>query len=137
MEDINILNENLILFKKMKDLSEKQEKVIDDERLDDFVGILSQREKIKKEITENFRRYSSEIKGVMPKKGNHAGKNISSEISDIIRSIRETDKRIEATISSKKDLLMNDINKIRKGQKALKGYGGGPNKTNRFLNKKG
>jgi hypothetical protein len=58
------------------------------------------------------------------------------EISDIIRSIQETDKRIEASIIARKDTLLDEIKSVKKGQNAVKRYGGCSAKTPKFLDRK-
>jgi hypothetical protein len=57
-------------------------------------------------------------------------------ISDIIRSIQETDKRIEASIVARTDTLLDEIKSLKKGQNAVKRYGGGSEKISRFLDRK-
>lgn len=135
MESIDILMMNCDLFKKMKELAEKQEMVLTDDRMDEFNDLLNQREAIKNEVTTNSRRYVSEMKNTSRKKEHSGMKSLSSEISAIIRSIQETDKRIEASIVARKDALQDEIKNLRKGQNAVKRYGGSPNKISRFFDK--
>lgn len=137
MEHTNILMMNYNLFKKMKDLAERQEKVIFDGQTDDFNDLMAQREDIRKEITANTRKYDAEMKNIFPENQDPKIKTISMEISDIIRSIQETDRKIEKLIISKKDALTNDIRNIRKGQNAVKSYKGARQKINRFLDRNG
>jgi hypothetical protein len=137
MEPTEILMMNYNLFNKMKELAEKQEKVIVDDQLDEFNNLMNQREHLRKEITSNSQLYNTEIKTNANKRGAQNIKNISTKISDIIRSIQETDKRIEEFVCEKKDLLLNDMKNIKKGQQAVKRYGGASNKINKFLNKNG
>jgi hypothetical protein len=136
MESTDTLTMNYYLFKKMKELAEKQEEVICDDRLDEFNELLSRRENIKNEITANSRRYSAETKSPSRKREHPNAKNLSMEISDIIRSIQETDKRIEASIVARKDTLLDEIKSVKKGQNAVKRYGGGSEKISRFLDRK-
>jgi len=137
MDVTDILMMNYNLFKKMKTLAEKQEKIIFDDQMDEFNHLTSQRENIRKEITANSQRYNSETNNISHKSGKQKVKTVSMEISDIIRSIQETDKRIEESIIARKDVLLNDIKKIRKGQNAVRRYGGGSNKITRFLDRNG
>jgi hypothetical protein len=137
MESTDILIMNCNLFKKMKDLAEKQEKFIFDDQLDEFNNLLNQREHIRKEITANTRKYESGIQNIPLKRQSQKVLTISQEISDIIRSIQETDKRIEDLIISKKDVFMNDVKNIRKGQNAVRSYGGARQKVNRFIDRSG
>jgi len=137
MEPADIMMMNYDLFKRMKELAEKQELVIADDQMDEFNRLFDQREHIREEITANSRRYGIEMKNASYKRKDQKVNDISMDISDMIRSIQETDKRIEELIISRKDLLMDDIKNIKKGQSALKGYGGVPKKTNRFLDRNG
>ena len=137
MESAEILIINCSLFKKMKDLAEKQEKFIFDDKIDEFNNLLNQREQIRKEITANTGKYESGIKNIPIKRQSQKVLTISREISDVIRSIQETDKRIEELIISKKDVFMNDVKNIRKGQNAIRSYGGVRQKINRFINRSG
>jgi fumarate hydratase class II len=121
----------------MKDLAEKQEKFIFDDQLDEFNNLLNQREHIQKEITANTRKYESGIKNIHPKRQSQKALTISQEVSAVIRSIQETDKRIQDMIISKKDLFMNDVKNIRKGQNAVRSYGGARQKINRFIDRNG
>jgi hypothetical protein len=136
MKSDDILMMNCNLFKKMKELAERQEKLISEDLMDEFNSLSSQRENIKKEITANFSGYGSETKTSLRNKENQKIKTLSMEISDIIRSIQETDKRIEESIIIRKDALSDEIKNIRKGQNAVKRYGGVPKKITKFLDKK-
>ena len=137
MEHTGILMMNYNLFKKMKDLAERQEKVIHDDQTDEFNDLMAQREDIRKKITANTWQYDAEMKNISPKNQDPKIRTISMEISDIIRYIQETDKKIEKLIISKKDALTNDIRNIRKGQNAVKSYRGSRQKINRFLDRNG
>jgi len=137
MDPTDILVMNYKLFEKMKDLAEKQEKLILDEQMDEFNILLNQRDQIQKEITGNIRKYGAETKNTPLINGDQKVIKISTETEDIIRSIQETDKRIEGLITSKKDLFQDEIRNIRKGRNALRSYGGVRQKIHRFLDRKG
>jgi seryl-tRNA synthetase len=137
MESADILIISRSLFKKMKDLAEKQENLIFDDQIDEFNNLLNQREQIRKEITANTGEYESGIKNIPTKRLSQKVLTLSQEISDVIRSIQETDKRIEELIISKKDIFMNDVKNIRKGQNAVRSYGGVRQKINKFIDRNG
>ncbi len=137
MEPTDILAMNYSLFKKMKELSERQERLITDDQMDEFNNLQDQREQIRREIMDNTRKYDAGIKNAALKRQGQKALDISREISDVIRSIRETDKRIEDQIISKKDAFMSDVKKIRKGQDAVRRYAGSRRKINRFIDKNG
>jgi hypothetical protein len=133
MESIDILMTNCNLFKKMRELAERQETVLADDRMDEFNDLQSQRDMIRREVTANSNRYISEAGKGPSGKGSHGIKSLSTEISAIINSIQEIDSRIEASIIAKKNALQDEIKNLRKGQSAVKRYGVGPNKVSRFL----
>jgi hypothetical protein len=126
---------NRELFKKMKELAERQETVLSDNRVEEFNDLQGQREAIKSKVTANSLQYVSGKKAISQKKEHPGMKSLSVEISAIIRSIQETDKRIEASIVARKTALQDEIKGLRKGQTAVKRYGGGPKRISRFLDK--
>jgi hypothetical protein len=134
-EDILMINYNL--FKSMKELAEKQEKVILDDQMDEFVNLLNRREQLRKEINANSDKYSLEIKKRPVSRSDQQNKTIFIAISDTIRSIQETDKRIEEFIVARKTDLLDDIKGVKKGQTAVKRYGGDTKKISRFFDKNG
>jgi hypothetical protein len=137
MESADILVMNYNLFKKMRELSERQERLISDDQMDEFNNLQNQREQIRKEITDNTREYNAGIKNTPLKRQGQKALDISGEISEVIRSIQETDKRIEDLIISKKDEFMHDVKNIRKGQDAVRRYAGSRKKINRFIDRNG
>lgn len=137
MEHTNILKMNYNLFEKIKDLAEKQEKLIADEQMDEFNALLDQREQIQGEITANIRQYEAETKTTPGKSREQKVIKIAKKTEDIIKSIQEIDKRIEGLIISKKDVFQDEIKNIRKGRNAIRKYQGVRQKINRFLDRKG
>jgi len=135
MGSIDILMTNCDLFKKMRDLAERQEKVISEDRIDEFNELLTLREDIKNKVTANSKRYASETMNNSRRKEHPGAKSLSAEISAIIRSIQETDKRIESSIIAKKTALQDEIKNLRKGQNAVKRYGGGSSRISKFFDK--
>lgn len=137
MDSADILNANCNLFKKMRDLAEKQEELIAEGQMDEFNSLLNQREHLQKEIMANARKYDAETRNIVHERRDQKAMRITMEISEIIKSIQETDKKIEGLITSKKDIFLNDIENIKKGQKAVSRYGGGRRKVNKFLDRRG
>jgi hypothetical protein len=133
MDSNHILMTNCSLFKKMRELAERQEAVLTDDKMDEFNDLQNQRDLIKREVTANTNRYISETGKGSHKKISPGIKSLSMEISDIIKSIQETDRRIEASITARKNILQDEIKNLRKGQNAVKRYGGGPKKISRFF----
>jgi len=133
MESIDILTTNCNLFKKMRELAERQESVLADDRMDEFNDLQNLRDLIRREVTANSNRYVSEAGKCSIRKEPPGLKSLSMEISAIIESIQETDRRIEASITARKNTLQDEIKNLRKGQNAVKRYGGGTNKVSRFF----
>lgn len=138
MEVHELMSGNHKLFKEMNELAEKQELLISEDRIDEFLDLMKQRERIKENISRNNWRYNSIVK-----KNHHGGTSmvrqdpIFSEIENVIKSIRETDKRIEDLISDRKNRLFYEIKAMRKSQKAAESYGRGPSRSPRFIDRKG
>ena len=132
LESYDLLEKNRALFFKMKELAMEQEKLILDDQVEGFLNLSIQREHLQNEITENNEEYKSPVKEVDDK-----GKTITLEISDVIHSIQEIDRKIEEFITQKKDSIASDIKGYRKGQKALKSYFGQSTKRNKFINRAG
>jgi hypothetical protein len=133
MESIDILMTNCNLFKKMKELAERQEAVLANDLMDEFNDLQNLRDLIRREVTANSTRYISEAGKGSTKKEPTGLKSLSMEISAIIESIQETDRRIEASITARKNTLQDEIKNLRKGQNAVKRYGGATNKVSRFF----
>ncbi|MBN1625857.1 MAG: flagellar protein FliT [Deltaproteobacteria bacterium] len=137
MKPTDILILNYSLFKKMKDLAEKQESLISEEQMEEFNILLDQREQIRTEITANMRKYHDETKRTPFKNRDQEVNKITMQMEDIIRSIQDTDKRIEGLIISKKDAFQDEIKNIRRGKTAIRSYRGARQKINRFMDRKG
>ena len=60
---------------------------------------------------------------------------VVSETADLIRSIQGTDRETEAILSGKRDVLISQIQGVRTGRKALKGYGGKRSRDPKFIDR--
>ena len=137
MESNNLLDRNRELFKEMKELAVKQEKLISEDQIGKFLTLSNRREGLKREISRNSNRYARLGKNGTDKGIKKEKDALSREIADVIGSIQEVDRRIEKFILEKRDGLMEEVKKMRKGRKALKSYGGKPKTTPRFITRKG
>lgn len=138
MKADELMTGNYNLFKKMNELTEKQELLISEDRLDEFLGLTEQIERIRENISRNNRRYHS-IAENNPRGVTRMGRQdpIFFEIEDVIKSIQETDKRIEDLVNDRKNRLLSEIKAVRKSQKAAESYGRVPSKSPRFIDRKG
>ena len=137
MGSSDILKVNRNIFKKMKEIALKQEEHISGDEIEKFIDLSRKRERLQREITASNRR-----SGIFTKKdgdGLNRDKNdsLSMEIVDVIRSIQETDQRIEKLIIDKKEDTLLYINKIRKGRRAIKGYGEKRLSSPKYIKKRG
>lgn len=135
MEAEELLKLNFSMFRKMKELAEDQEILLNEDRMDKYHNLANKRERLRTDITANNRRYSSLVKH--DSFGRSKSKGITDEIAEVIRSIQEIDKRIEGLILDGKQRLLTDISKMRKGRNALRNYRGKAGNIPRFIEKKG
>ena len=133
MGSLDVLAKNRALFLKMKELVAKQEKLASDDEMDKFFDLNSQRERLMRKISANNQRLGI---GNGLDRGEEA-KALSMEINDVIESIQEMDRRVEEFINEEKGKLLSDIKRMRKGQKAVKGYVRKSPKSPKFISRKG
>ena len=137
MGSSDILKVNRNLFKKMKEIASKQEEYISGDEIEKFIDLSRKRERLQHEISANNRRSGIVVKSNDDGRGREKNDSISMEIVDVIKSIQETDRRIEKLIIENKEGVLHDINKIRKGRRAIKGYGGKHYNSPKFIKKRG
>jgi len=137
VESNNLLDRNRELFKEMKELAVKQEKLISEDQIGNFLSLSNRREGLRHEISRNNNRYARLGKKVTGKGGKKEKDALSRDIADVIRSIQEVDQRIEKFILEKREDLLNEVKKMRKGRKALKSYGRKSKTSPRFITRKG
>ena len=137
MEPNDLIIGNSVLFKKMKKLADTQERLIEEGIINEFLETTKKRERLKNEISSNIKRYRSITKNDTSSDAMKRSENISGEIADVIRSIQETDRRIEEFIQKKKDAVLFDIRNMRKGRKAVRNYGGQVSKNPLFIDRQG
>ena len=123
--------------KKMKKLALKQEKLISEDQIREFMELSNQRESLKHEISKNSRRYSNVEKNRSDRGMHRKNSTLSMEIADVIQSIQEVDKRIGEFILEKRDDLLDQAKRLKKGKRALKGYVGKSQRRPRFIDRKG
>ena len=136
MESKELLNRNKVLIGEIRELAVKQEKLVYDDKIDEFLELSNLRERIKKEVTRNNKRYSSFMKG-KPRKNIFENESMAMEISEVIQSIQEVDRRVERLLKEKKGNLVHNVKKIRRGKNAVKGYGAKPLSMPKFVSRKG
>jgi len=133
MNPRDLLSRNLGLFAKMKELATRQRELLSNDQVEAFLRLITEREKLQYEISSNEKRYRQRAR-VGPTAKTHA---VARDIMDWIHSIQETDREIEELLAEKKDQILMDAKALRRGQHALRGYGGKAPKAPRFIDKEG
>ena len=137
MNLLELLNRNHHLFSRMKRLASKQEKLIETDNVYEFLDIISQRKRIQQEISSNEKRYDKQKKKRVESDLKERVRELISEIEAIVLFIKQVDQRTEGLLENRKGDLSLEIMGFRKGQKALKGYGGFNVKSPRFIDRQG
>ena len=129
------------LFNRMKTLAKRQMSILSDDRLEAYLPISSEREHLQKEINILEKEYHSVVSMGKDAYEEHIGKGNSNptlrDIKEVITSIQEIDLQIEKIFYEKRNDLFTEIKGLRKGQKAVKGYGGKSISNPRYLNRHG
>lgn len=125
------------LFLEMKDIARRQKDMVTEDRMDRFLELSKQREELQRKISAGSPRAERYVDTTRRAPGNGRVRSIEDDVIHIIRSIQDIDRQIETFVTEKRDRLLNDINGLRKGRKALKGYGGRTKRNPRFIDTQG
>ncbi|MFZ7113231.1 MAG: flagellar protein FliT [Desulfatiglandales bacterium] len=121
------------LFLEMKGLAERQREAVVEERMDLYFDLSADREALKRRISA----HETPSHGSSVDPGEGRPPSPVDEVARIIQSIQEIDRQIGAFVTEKKSALLQEIRGLRKGRRALRGYGGVSAKNPRFVDKKG
>ncbi len=115
------MEKNIRLFGKMKELALKQHSSLQEERMDLFSQLSRERERLRSKIFVN----ETETGPRKEMKGNLEPnlRKKAMEMVELIRVIQEIDNRTKEMLIRKKDVLVSEIREIRRGKRAVKGYG--------------
>ena len=122
MNTIDILEIKKNNLRKMKSLADEQEQLLSEDKMKEFFILSGRRERIKGEIDSDQKKYKH-LFDKADKKERAMISEINREISEIISSIMEVDKKIEKMIAHEKEELLSEIKGLKKGRTAVKGYG--------------
>lgn len=122
MNIIELLESKKNNFIKIKTLADQQEKFLCDDLMQDYLRLFEKRDHIKNEIDSDNKKYKYALKEANRKEREMA-MSINREISEVIESIMDVDKRVEQLISEKKKDVLDEIKGLKKGKTAVKGYG--------------
>ena len=115
---LEIKKDNL---KKIKNLADKQEQLISDDQIEEFLTIFGKRKRIEREIESDQKKYRH-LFDQADGKEREVASSFNNEISEVIRSIIDVDKKIEQMVAEKKDSILSEIKGLKKGRSAVKEY---------------
>ncbi len=122
MDTIDILEIKKNNLQKMKTLADRQEQLVCNDQMKEFLVLAGKRERIRREIDSDQKKYKH-LFDKAAKKERDMAEGMNQEISEIINSIMEVDKKVEQMVAEKKDVLLGEIKGLKKGRTAVKGYG--------------
>ena len=137
MKQSDYLYEKRDLFLEMKEIARRQKDMATEDRMDRFLELSKQREGIQRKISAVATRAKGPIDRSPDAPGDGRARSIADDVTRIIQSIQDIDRQIETFVSENRDRLLNDIRGLRKGQKAMKGYGGRTIRNPRFIDTEG
>jgi hypothetical protein len=134
MDPIAQLKTNQALFEEMLALAKEQRQAILGDRTELFFSLASRRGEIERRIVRN----QEAGRGIFPGRPGGAQEDlernaVSARIADLIRAIQQIDRETEACIAEKRERSLAEVQKIRHGQKALRGYKGPSAPPPRFV----
>jgi len=129
----NILSKKLILFQRMKELAGQQKKLLQEDSLDHFMSLLAQRGLLQQKIDQQDELAGKKEAGIGTRLRGAEAMDISRQIGEVIRSIQETDQKIEELMLRQKNDIIQEIQGLRHSKKAVKGYGGRPGRIPRYI----
>ena len=109
-------------FEKIKTIAEQQEKLVCDDLIQEYLQLSVKRDRIKSEIDTDSKKYRYVFEKA-ERKEREMAMSVNKDISEVIESIMDVDKRIEQLISEKKKDVLDEIKGLKKGRTAVKGYG--------------
>lgn len=129
----DIMSNKLVLFKKIKELADRQKDLLLKDRLDSFMSLLTQRNQIQRKIEKENKLAKTATKDSESDSSREKNGPVALEITDVISSIQETDQKIEEIILKRKSSLIGEIRGLRQGKKVVRGYGGKPGYTPKYI----
>lgn len=122
MNIIELLKTKKNNFEKIKNLADEQEKLVCDDHMQDYLHLSEKRDRIRNEIDSDNKKYRYVLEKA-DRKEKEMAMSINEEISEVIESIMDVDKRIEQLVIEKKEDIIDEIKGLKKGRTAVKGYG--------------
>lgn len=129
---MELLEKNIGLYEKMRDLAMQQQSSLEEDRMDAFLHLARERDRLRFQIERNEKKLS-----LASGYRNGSCKEMILRKEKIIRSLQKVDQKNKESILVKRENLLTQIRDLRKGQKALKGYGTKAAKDARFFDGRG
>jgi hypothetical protein len=122
MNIIEALEKKKDNFLKIKNIADQQEGIISDEQVEEYLLLWEKRDHIRKEIESDNKIFKSSVDRADKREREMASK-LNREISEVIESIMDVDKRVEQLVKEKRENFLSEIRGIKKGRTAVKSYG--------------
>jgi hypothetical protein len=109
-------------FYKIRDMAIQQEELLSDDQVEEYLSLWERRERIRKEIESDQKKNKSAFDRA-DKREREMAVSLNNEISAVIESIMDVDKRVEELVREKREGLLGEIKGIKKGRTAVNSYG--------------
>lgn len=133
MNIIEALEKKREHFTEILNIAAQQETLLNDEHLDEYLSLWEKREHIRKVIDSDQKKNKPAFE-MADKREREMAVSLNREISEIIESIMDVDKRVESLIREKREGFAGEIKGLKTGRSAVKSYGNIKTQTNpRFI----
>lgn len=137
MNYIDLLAENLRLFRRMKDLAARQNALLSEDNMDMFLNLANERAGIQREIAANQKRQNAPYDTSLKEAAGEKTNTLRAKMAEEIQSIEKLDGKAQEVLQQKRDALLSEIKNLRKGQRAMKGYGAKSARDPKFIDSQG
>jgi len=122
MNIIEALEKKKDNFLKIKQIADQQEGLLSDDQMEEYLSLWEKRERIKKEIDADHKKYKPAFDRA-DKREREMAAVLNREISTVIESIMDLDKKVEQLVREKREGLLGEIKGLKKGRTAVNSYG--------------
>ena len=137
MNYIDLLAEDLRLFRRMKDLAARQNALLSEDNMDMFLNLANERAGIQREIAANQKRQNAPYDTSLKEAAGENTNALRAKMAEEIQSIEKLDGKAQEVLQQKRDALLSEIKNLRKGQRAMKGYGAKSARDPKFIDSQG
>ncbi len=122
MNTIDLLKIKRKNFEKIKSIADRQEGLVIDDHIQEYLVLSAKRDLLKNEIESDHKKYRPVFEKA-DRKEKEMAMIINREISEVIESIMDIDKKIELMLTEKKNSYINEVKGLQKARTAVKSYG--------------